>query len=187
MLQGLFSAVIGYFLGCLSPAALVSKLKNKNLRSNGTGNLGATNTMLVLGKSYGALVMVLDVTKGYISVRLAQRLFPLYSLAGLIAGCAAIVGHIFPFYLDFQGGKGLAALGGLVLGVDPILFLVLLIAGVAVMVITDHGYAMPITAAVLFPILFAIRSDSPAACLLALGVGGVDRVSEPEDHIPAEK
>lgn len=173
MIQGVFSIVIGYLLGCLSPAALLSKLKKKDLRDNGTGNLGATNTMLVLGKNYGIAVMIFDVTKGYLSVKLAQRLFPLCTLAGLIAGCAAIVGHIFPFYLNFQGGKGLAALGGLVLGIDPILFPGLLILGLLMMFATNSGYAMPITAAVLFPILFALRSESIGACLIVLAIGAL--------------
>ncbi|MBQ8724062.1 MAG: glycerol-3-phosphate acyltransferase, partial [Oscillospiraceae bacterium] len=68
--------LFGYLLGSLSPAALVSKLKRKNLRKNGTGNLGATNVMLNFGKKYGALVMLLDIAKAFVTVKLAAFLFP---------------------------------------------------------------------------------------------------------------
>lgn len=161
-----FSIVIGYLLGSLSPAALFSKLKKKNLRKQGTGNLGATNTMLVLGKRYGALVMLFDIAKAFVSVKLAQILFPYLAVAGVVAGAAAVVGHIFPFYLKFKGGKGLAAFGGFVLAVDPLLFLILLVIALVFMFIINYSAAMPISAGILFPVLYAIRAGDIAASLI---------------------
>lgn len=95
--------IMGYLIGTLSPAALFAKLKNANLRENGTGNLGATNALLVMGRVYGVLVMVLDILKAFIAFRLAAKLFPAIKVAGMIAGLAAIIGHIFPFYMNFKG------------------------------------------------------------------------------------
>lgn len=158
---------MGYLLGSLSPAALLSKLKNKSLRTHGTGNLGATNTMLVFGKGYGALVMLFDITKAFTAVKLAQALYPALFIAGLLAGSAAVVGHIFPFYLKFKGGKGLASFGGLILGVDPFLFLILLTIALTLMFVINYSVAMPLSAAILFPILYGIHSGSPAAFLIA--------------------
>lgn len=166
----LLCTLIGYLLGSLSPAALLSKLKKKNLRKQGTGNLGATNTMLVLGKGYGALVMLFDIAKAFASVKLAQALLPEIAVVGLLAGSAAVVGHIYPFYLKFKGGKGLAAFGGLVLGVDPLLFLILLVIALVLMVAVNYSVAMPMSAAVLFPILYGFRTGDAVAVVIATAV-----------------
>lgn len=158
--------LLGYLLGSLSPAAMFSKIKKKNLRKQGTGNLGATNTMLVLGKRYGALVMLFDIAKAFVSVKLAQLIFPSFAVCGVLAGGAAVVGHIYPFYMKFKGGKGLAAFGGFILGVDPLLFLILLIIALVMMLIFNYGVAMPVSAAVLFPILYGIRNGDVASVIV---------------------
>lgn len=163
--------VIGYLLGSLNPAALLSRLKKKDLRKHGTGNLGATNTMLVFGKRYGALVMVFDIAKTWLAVKLAEFLFPNLIAAGLIAGCGAVIGHIFPFYLKFKGGKGFAAYAGMILAFDPISFLILLVICTTLMILANYSAAMPMSAAVLFPILTLIRTGSPVLVLIAVGIG----------------
>ena len=86
MTEMVLSAASGHGLGQLNPAALISKLKNRDLRENGTGNLGATNTMLVFGKAYGIAVMLFDVLKAYFAIKIAKALFTKYVFAGLIAG-----------------------------------------------------------------------------------------------------
>lgn len=151
------SLVIGYLLGSLSPSALIGKIKNIDLRSNGTRNLGASNTLILVGRSYGAFVMIFDVLKSYVSVKIAQALFPTFSFAGILAGGASIVGHIFPFYLRFKGGKGLASFGGMILGLDPGLFVLLLVISGTFMLLTNYGVAMPMSAGVLFPLAYGFR------------------------------
>ena len=146
-----FCILIGYLLGSLNPAALISRLKHKSLRNVGTGNLGATNTALVFGKKLGALVMIFDIAKAYLSVWCARWIAPEYEWLAMLTGAFAVLGHCFPFYLKFKGGKGLAAFGGLVLAYDPLLFLILLITGVALVVITNCGTALAYFAAVFFP------------------------------------
>lgn len=173
MKEYLLSILLGYLLGSLSPSALLSKLKKENLRNQGTGNLGATNTMLILGKGYGALVMLFDIAKAYAAVKLAEKLFPLLVCSGLIAGCAAVIGHIFPFYMKFKGGKGLAAYGGMILGLEPLLFLILLLIAIAAMFITNHAIAMTVSATVLFPFFFAIRKGDLIAFLLVAAVSAL--------------
>lgn len=154
------SLLLGYGLGCLNPAVLLSKLKRQDLRNQGTGNLGASNTMLVIGKKWGALVMLIDMFKGFFSVKLTKWLFPQLFAIELVAGFGAVLGHIFPFYLGFRGGKGLAAFGGLVLAYDPVLFCVLLVLGLALMLVFNCSVAMPMSAAPLFAIVSGIRSQS---------------------------
>lgn len=166
---------MGYLLGTLNPAAWLAKLKKENLRDSGTGNLGATNVMLHFGKLYGALVMIFDIAKAFVAVKVAELLFPSIELAGILAGGAAVVGHVYPFYMRFKGGKGLAAFGGMMLAVDPLTFFLLLTAGVVLIFITNYSVALPLSAAVLFPVLYIVRfGDFPqflivtAVCILII-------------------
>lgn len=164
---------LGYVLGCLNPAALIGKLKQIDLRQAGTRNLGASNVLLCIGKMSALIVMVFDIAKGYFSVKLARAMFPLLSVAGLVAGIGAILGHIFPFYLQFRGGKGFAAFAGLVLAFDPWIFLVLLIISVTAVLIVNYAYAMPMTGGFLFPVFAWLRSRSLTVLLLSAITGGL--------------
>lgn len=159
--------LIGYGLGSFSPAALVSKLKHTDLRSQGTGNMGGSNTMLVIGRGWGMLVMLLDILKGYFSVRIARWLFPQTAVAALLAGLGSVLGHVFPFTMRFRGGKGLAAFGGMILAWDRSVFLFLLLLGGAIMFLTNASVAMPLTAAFLFPILVLLKTADPFQFLIA--------------------
>lgn len=163
LMEYAISIIIGYLLGSISPAALISKIKKINLRKTGTKNLGATNTTLVLGKKFGAIVMIFDIAKGAASVLIAKLIFKeIAMLAGLLAGSAAVVGHMFPFYLKFRGGKGLAAYGGMVLAFDPLAFLLLLVIGLICAFVLNYGIALTASAAVLFPFVTAFRNmNSP--------------------------
>lgn len=168
MTEVILSSLIGYLIGSLSPSALLSKIKKENFRKQGTGNLGATNTMIILGKGYGALVMLFDIFKAFISALIAAAIFPELKLAGLVSGVFAVIGHIFPFYLKFRGGKGLAAFGGLILSFDPLMFLALLILTLILMFLFNYGVAMPISAAVLFPFLAFLKTKNLAVFVLTL-------------------
>ena len=152
------SILIGYFLGSLNPAELISRVKKEDLRKQGTGNLGASNTMLVFGKVPGLLVMAFDIAKAWLASKLAAMLFPQVRLAGMLAGLGAVTGHVFPFYLCFKGGKGLAAFGGMVLAYDPGMFLVLLIFGGALVLLVNYSAVLPISAGILFPVLTAVQT-----------------------------
>lgn len=155
-----FCLLLGYLLGSVSPAALLGKLKKIDLRRSGTKNLGASNALLVLGKLSGAIVMVVDIAKAYLASWLAKWLFPTLAAAGLLAGLGAILGHVFPFYLNFRGGKGLAAFAGMVLAYDARIFLLLLAITVAAVLIVDFSAAMPTLGGILFPVLAWLKSRS---------------------------
>ncbi len=149
----LFCVLIGYLLGSISPSAFISKIKKKNIREHGTGNLGALNTLVNFGKKAGVFVMIFDIAKAVISVRLAKLLLPNLLCAGYLAGGAAVIGHMFPFYMKFKGGKGLAPFAGFVLANDPIAFVFLFILCVSLMFIINYSAALPFSAAVLYPCL----------------------------------
>ena len=147
------SLLIGYLLGSVSPSYFLSKAKGIDLQNQGRKNLGTTNAFMLLGRTSGIIVMVIDFMKGCFAVWLAQAIFPEVSIAGITAGVAAILGHIFPFYLKFRGGKGLATLGGVILSTDWRIFLLLALIGIIAMLITDWGCAASFSTAIFYPVL----------------------------------
>ena len=153
---------IGYLVGCVNPAWIISKIRNADLQRKGSKNLGATNAFMVLGKRTGIFIMIFDIIKALIAVKIAKILFPMFAAAGAVTGAAVIIGHIFPFYLGFRGGKGLACLGGVVLGLDWEMFIPLLIIGITAAFITNYACALPISAATIFPIAYGVRTQSIA-------------------------
>ena len=169
----ILSLLSGYFAGSLNPAELISRIKKEDLRKRGTGNLGASNTMLVFGKALGLLVMVFDIAKAWIASRLAALLFPQARYAVLAAGLGAVIGHVFPFYLRFKGGKGLAAFGGMVLAWDAGMFLHLLLLGVILMLVANYSAVLPMSAGLLFPLLAFAGSKEIGVFLLAAAAGGL--------------
>lgn len=169
----LICLLCGYLIGSVNPAAMLANRKQVDLRKEGTHNLGASNTLLVMGKKYGILVMVLDILKAFLIYRVMQRLFPRLYIAGLLSGSAAVVGHVFPFHLGFRGGKGLAAFAGLVLAHDPAVFLFLLILGLTLMLLANYSFVMPLSASALFPLLSGIRSQDLWITLLCLAVSAL--------------
>ncbi|KXL51992.1 glycerol-3-phosphate acyltransferase [Anaerotignum neopropionicum] len=112
----LISLLIGYFIGCISMGFIVGKITKTDLRKKGSGNLGTTNALRVLGFRAGLATFLGDILKGILAFFLCRAIFPDNSLlAGIYAGTGAILGHDFPFYLKFKGGKGIASTIGLVL------------------------------------------------------------------------
>lgn len=159
-MQAILSLGMGYCIGCISPAAWISKKKNVDLKQEGTKNLGATNTAIVLGRAAGIFVMCFDILKSVLSARLARILFPQLIAAGLIACLGVIVGHCYPITMHFQGGKGLAAFGGMVLSYKLWFFPAIVAPGLVLMAIFNTGAAMPFLASILFPFLVAFNGGT---------------------------
>lgn len=172
-MKSLICLLLGYTLGSFHPAYLISQKKNIDLRSVGTKNLGASNTLLILGRRPGAIVMLLDIFKGVLASRLGRLLFPRLAAADLLSGLGAILGHVYPRRLGYKGGKGLATFAGTVLAYDPGLFLFLLITGLGIMLLVNYSFALPISTGLLFPLLVMIRQESLWNCLLAAIIGGL--------------
>lgn len=169
----IYSLGLGYLIGSVSPSALLAKLKNVNLKELGTKNLGATNTALVLGRAAGIFVMFFDILKSYFAGKLAKWLFPHLAVAGMLACIGAILGHCFPLFLHFQGGKGLAAFGGMVLVYNPWFFFGIVATGLLLMLIFNTGVVMPMYASLMFPILTWLWSGSLPHTLLAAAAGAI--------------
>ncbi len=115
-----------YLLGSIPFGLLLTRaIKGIDVRAVGSGNIGATNTARAMGRRWGTLVGVLDALKGWLPAMLARLVFssePSRMSLALLAGLAAILGHCFPIWLRFKGGKGVATACGVILGVDPVVF-----------------------------------------------------------------
>lgn len=133
----LIAALTGYLLGCSNMAYWLGRIKKVDIRKNGSGNLGASNATVLLGWGAGVLVAVHDVGKAVLAVFLTKLLFPDAEYVGAVAGVASVLGHIFPFYLKFKGGKGLASFWGSILALNWKVALGLLLLGIVITVVTD--------------------------------------------------
>lgn len=115
----LIALIIGYLLGGIQTAILYSSLKGMDIRQHGSGNAGATNTLRVLGKKAALVVFIGDVLKAVVAVLIAKWLFSDYSIiAALYAGVGAILGHSYPPFFKFKGGKGIAVTVGAIYFID---------------------------------------------------------------------
>jgi glycerol-3-phosphate acyltransferase PlsY len=142
----LLSALGGYVSGATPFGYLAGKLtRGIDIRQHGSGNIGATNAIRVLGKGIGIPVFILDFLKGWLPVWLAKEWLAtmpgaesLVSTGAVVTGLAAVLGHMFTFWLSFKGGKGVATTGGVLLGIAPIAMLGGLAAFLAVFFTTRY-------------------------------------------------
>lgn len=140
----------GYAVGNMNPSYLLGKIKGFDIRSRGSGNAGASNAIITMGKLAGLFCALFDILKAYLTVKISIRVFTLIKLAGIIAGTFCILGHIFPVLMHFQGGKGLAALGGVVLAYDARLFVCLLALEFVIAFVTKYICFVPVSGSMLF-------------------------------------
>jgi len=159
-------ALLGYFIGNINMAYIISRIKGFDIREKGTGNAGASNVMMTVGKSAGALTAVFDISKAVVSVILAVRLFPLLRSAEVISGVGCILGHIFPVAMKFHGGKGFACLSGMVLAYSPKIFLVLLLAEAVAVLVFDYICIVPVSSSVIFTIIYSLITGDPFGTLV---------------------
>jgi len=139
--------LIAYLVGSVSPGLLIGKyFYHKDIRNYGSGNLGATNTFRVLGRNAGIVVTLLDMAKGVIGALLPSLFHS--NAHGIIVGLFAVLGHVFSIFLKFKGGKAVATSAGVVLAVNPILFIV--------------------TAITFFSVLYAFKYVSLASILASI-------------------
>lgn len=132
------AALLGYLLGSSNMAKYLAMAKKVDLRAAGSGNLGASNAAILMGWGAGVAVAVHDAGKALLAVLLVKLLFPALVHVGAVAGVAAVLGHIFPFYLKFRGGKGFAPYPGMTIALNWKFALALLAAVLVITVVTDY-------------------------------------------------
>jgi acyl phosphate:glycerol-3-phosphate acyltransferase len=163
-----------YLVGAIPFGLLFGKtLGGVDVRAVGSGNIGATNVLRAAGKKAAILTLVADCLKGLFPVLLAAMLFSDERLS-VLSGIAAILGHTYPVYLKFKGGKGVATSFGVVLAVAPVTGLLCLLTWAAATVFWKYSSLSALMAFTLYPIVtFAIHGDSKPQGFLSLFVFGM--------------
>ena len=172
----IFLLILAYLIGSLPFSILAGKLlKGIDIREYGSGNAGATNTFRVLGKKAGIPVLFLDVLKGFIAVSLAYHSefgsnTEMFINISLAYGVAAVLGHIFPVYVGFRGGKGVATLLGLMIGAFPQAALLSIVVFICTLIFSKYVSLSSILAGLVFPLGVYFFSDVLIPTMLIFSV-----------------
>ena len=163
----LAAVLIGsYLLGSIPFGYLAGRLEGIDIRQAGSGNVGATNVVRVLGKGYGYPVFALDVLKGFAAVKIAMLMAPggppewnSPEMFGILAAVSSVLGHLYPPWLKFRGGKGVATSAGALLALTPVATLIGAAIWIIVFWLTRYVSLASITAAIVLPIVILLVSS----------------------------
>jgi glycerol-3-phosphate acyltransferase PlsY len=164
--------ILSYLVGSIPTSIIVAKMKRGiDIRQHGSGNAGGTNVIRVLGWKAGVLVIALDIAKGLVATMFIARLmygpipfdnktpFDDFTVVQIIAGCAAILGHIWTLFAGFKGGKGMATAGGMLIGVAPLEVAISFGVFAIVFLISHYVSLGSLSAAVAFPLTMFFREN----------------------------
>jgi glycerol-3-phosphate acyltransferase PlsY len=159
--------ILAYLIGSVPTAVWVSKKAfGIDIREHGSGNAGATNTFRILGSKAGSMVMLIDMLKGFLAVKLA--LFSPFTWGSepfvnlqIFLGLAAVLGHIFPVWADFRGGKGIATLFGMILSIQYLVAISLIGVFFLILFLTRYVSLSSISASIAFPLLILFIFHAP--------------------------
>ncbi|MFM6984290.1 MAG: glycerol-3-phosphate 1-O-acyltransferase PlsY [Chitinophagaceae bacterium] len=169
--------VISYLIGSMPTALWVGKaFFGVDIREHGSGNSGATNTFRVLGKKAGTAVLLIDVIKGLTAASLVRYLDFVdigtvrFVNLQLLFGLSSVLGHIFPIYANFKGGKGIATLLGMVIGIHYLSALVCMMLFIAILFSTRYVSLSSILAAIAFPLIAILIYKNEEPFFIAFGI-----------------
>ncbi|MGC1390810.1 MAG: glycerol-3-phosphate 1-O-acyltransferase PlsY [Bacteroidales bacterium] len=169
ILNVLIAVVLSYLLGSIPSAVWIGKrFRNIDVREHGSGNAGTTNTIRVLGWTTGIPVLLIDISKGWLAamlpvfLHLAEHGSALLTNLQMMTGIIAIIGHIFPVFAGFRGGKGVATVFGVFLSLHPLLTLCCIGVFLIVLFITGIVSVSSMTAGITFPLFLFLFFDTPS-------------------------
>ena len=166
----IFFIIGSYLLGSANTSCILGSAHGHDPRQYGTYNAGATNMGYIFGAKTGVIVALIDIFKGFAVVCLAKFFAENAPYLDLLSGLSCVLGHMFPIFYDFHGGKGLAALGGTILAIDPHLAIFLGIIAATLIVVTHYGIAAAVSVSILFPVFLQLRTGDWFAFLLTMSV-----------------
>ena len=155
-----FLILRSYLIGSIPFGLIVGKTKNIDIRKLGSGNIGATNIWRNLGKFLGMIVFVLDFLKGFLVVFLSNLIFGNQPWLITLAAMAVILGHCFPLFLKFKGGKGISTTAGIIAQINWLILLVAFLVWLMIVIKTRYVSLSSITVAILIPILMVLGHQS---------------------------
>lgn len=189
--QAIIAVLIGYALGCIQSAYFLSKIVGKmDIREQGSGNAGASNITAIMGWKYGFLVGLVDVLKGLFAVLIVKWIYPNSPDLAYLSGIMAIIGHIFPFYMKFRGGKGVATLVGMMFGLNWKLGILFALLVALPALLTDYivigsftvFVTLPIVTYILeYPIVFTLMSVCLTILVFYLHRANIQRIINKEE------
>ncbi|MDE5772604.1 MAG: glycerol-3-phosphate acyltransferase [Ruminococcus sp.] len=165
-MQIVLCSLMGYLIGNINPAYILSRLKGFDIRERGSGNAGASNVTMVMGKKAGVFTALFDIFKAFAASFIAAELFPQIKYAKIMSGVSCIIGHIFPFMMKFHGGKGLACLGGVILSFNPTIFFVLLLVELILALTADYICIVAPSGSVMFTLFYALLTGDPTGTVM---------------------
>lgn len=160
---------MGYLIGCISPSYLIGRKKGYDVRTSGSCNAGASNTVIMAGKAAGIFVALFDILKATAACKLGAVLLPELEYAWQITGVSCVVGHMFPVFLGFRGGKGFACLGGMVLAHSAKVFLLMLAIAVLIGFASNYIAISTVSMSVIWPVYYGTTTGNwTGAAILAI-------------------
>jgi glycerol-3-phosphate acyltransferase PlsY len=174
--QDVILFIAAYLIGSIPTSVwLGRRFYSKDVREFGSGNAGATNTLRVLGKKAGAVVLLIDIFKGWLAVALVTlSTYPQGSGARIhlevALALAAIVGHIFPIYVGFKGGKGVATTMGIIIGISPVIALLCMVVFAIVLIVSHYVSLASMLAVSSFPLWILAVSKNHYSWLIAFSI-----------------
>ncbi len=162
----LASLIFGYLLGSIPFGLILTRMAGLgDVRKIGSGNIGATNVLRTGNRKLAAATLLLDALKGTAAAVIASH----WGLeAGLVAGFAAFIGHLFPVWLSFKGGKGVATYMGLLLGLAPLMALLFAVIWLATAKLSRYSSLSALVATLIVPVVLSFSGDGKVALLFAL-------------------
>lgn len=166
-MEYIYALIIGYILGSFQTSYFLGKLfKKTDIRTHGTNNAGASNATIVFGWKYGIFTAIIDISKTILAILIISSLFPYNDLLKYIAGFASILGHIYPFYLNFRGGKGFASYMGLILAINWKIGFIMIVLCFLITIITDYIVIGTLFTITTFPIYNVFIRESISVILI---------------------
>jgi acyl phosphate:glycerol-3-phosphate acyltransferase len=189
--QYIISALVGYAFGNIQVAYLIGRKVGKiDIREHGSHNAGTSNITTIMGIKYGIVVGLIDILKGMFAVLTIKWLYPAQPNLALLSGILAVLGHIFPFYMGFRGGKGVAALIGVMFGLDWKLGVLFALLVAVPALITDYivmgsfatFLALPVVIHLSgYPIVFTLVGVAMAGLIFYLHRHNIRRIRNKEE------
>lgn len=160
--------LLAYFIGAIPSSVWIGKkFYNLDVREHGSGNAGATNTFRVIGKKAGVIVLLLDILKAWFATTVLSSMADNQSIDYMLAlGLVAVLGHVFPIYIGFRGGKGIASLLGVIIAIHPLASLYSIMVFITTLLISRFVSLSSILAACVFPVLIIVHFQSTHKSLI---------------------
>ena len=158
ILDNFLRILFSYFLGSVSGSMLIGKLRGVDIRTMGSGNAGGTNAFRTQGFLFAFFVLVIDILKGFLSAYYVSGDFGGGDFIGILCGIGAVLGHVYPIYYNFKGGKGAGTLVGVLIGLYPFGLLFSFVVWVVVLIFSGYVGLSTILAGISFPIIIYVEN-----------------------------